>query len=395
MPPKRKTAKAAQRPKRQRTQIASTEGQAAPVPDLVHTVTSVPPLPAVQPVSTIQPGPSVQPQGISAEVATGSTPGPSTISAEVATGSTPGPSTINTTLQLEGEDPLPVLTFNDIDIFVSDATKEKIWNSQYIELALLLKENFTPNIENSGSLVVVNNQLTLKPYSSKVKVHITDVNMWTSAFVNFIEIFSLKHPERTNELLRYLSVIRNIAANNPLHKWLEYDSTFRLRMSKNPTRSWAQIDGHLWLTCGLSGDNMSLNTNAPPCYEYNFKGYCNRNNCTYAHSCIKCKVGHPASTCNAYAEARVNRGSAFSQQYSSNWQPYSGFQTQTPRYPQVSASNFQPYYPRSAQSGFRPRTPLQFPRPSPTRFGQGFQPVVRPQNFRPRSRFMGPRAYSY
>ena len=73
---------------------------------------------------------------------------------------------------------------------------------------------------------------------------------------------------------------------------------FRLRTSKDPNRSWSQIDGHLWLSCGLSGDLSATCQGNAPCYEYNFKGACTWMLCNYAHGCIRCKVPHAAPSCS-------------------------------------------------------------------------------------------------
>ena len=79
-------------------------------------------------------------------------------------------------------DPLPICTFNDLDIFITDASKRKIWNSEYIDLALLLRQNFCPNTDTMGTLTVVNNQLTVKIGAPKIKVPINSIELWTDAF---------------------------------------------------------------------------------------------------------------------------------------------------------------------------------------------------------------------
>lgn len=187
------------------------------------------------------------------------------------------------------EDPILIPTYADQDIFVNEGTKNKIWNGKYIDLALLLRQNFCHSATTtSGTLTVVNNQLTIKQSGTKIKVPINSIQNWTDAFINFIIVFSLKHANKVVELLKYMSIIRGAAMNDPIHKWLEYDTQFRLRMSKDPSKSWATLDGHLWLSCGLSGDLSAVTQSSAPCYEYNFKGACARLNCAYAHTCIKC-----------------------------------------------------------------------------------------------------------
>ena len=120
-------------------------------------------------------------------------------------------------------DPLPICTFNDLDIFITDASKQKIWNSEYIDLALLLRQNFCPNTDTMGTLTVVNNQLTVKTGAPKIKVPINSIELWTDAFINFTMVFSIKHQEKVAELLKYMTVIRGAAVNNPIQRWSTYD----------------------------------------------------------------------------------------------------------------------------------------------------------------------------
>ena len=71
---------------------------------------------------------------------------------------------------MQGElDPLPIATYKDYEIFISDVTKDKIWNGQYVELALLLKQNFASVQSVAGTLAVIDNQLSIKPATSKIK----------------------------------------------------------------------------------------------------------------------------------------------------------------------------------------------------------------------------------
>ena len=168
----------------------------------------------------------------------------------------------------------------------------------------MLKQNFCPSYDTPGTLTVINNQLSIKAGTPRIKVPVNSKELWTDAFINFTMVFGLKHKENITGLLKYMTIIRGAASSNPLHRWANYDMQFRLRMSKDPSRSWDTIDGHLWLSCGLSGDLAASTISTGPCYEYNFKGFCTRVNCNYSHTCIKCKVQHPASTCNLFKESK-------------------------------------------------------------------------------------------
>ena len=52
---------------------------------------------------------------------------------------------------LNGEcdhDRLPLCTFNDLDILISEASKKKKCYLEYIDLAHLLRQNYCPNTES-------------------------------------------------------------------------------------------------------------------------------------------------------------------------------------------------------------------------------------------------------
>ena len=97
--------------------------------------------------------------------------------------------------------------------------KNKFLNGEYIDLAVLLRQNLCPSAtDNSGTLTVANNQITIKQLGMKIKVPVNSLQNWTDAFINFIIIFSLTHKDKATELLKYMAIIRGAAANNPIHK---------------------------------------------------------------------------------------------------------------------------------------------------------------------------------
>ena len=74
-------------------------------------------------------------------------------------------------------DPIPLLTYNDHDIFISVVTRNKIWNGEYGELALLLKQNFLFTQSVSGTLAIIDNQLSINPATSKIKQPINSIDI--------------------------------------------------------------------------------------------------------------------------------------------------------------------------------------------------------------------------
>jgi hypothetical protein len=86
---------------------------------------------------------------------------------------------------------------------------------------------------------VLNYAITLK--------NIDNISTWTNAFLNYTSVLLENHPSKTGELIQYISIIRNVAEENPTCRWLVYDQQIRLGISRNPTRAWNSIDGELWM----------------------------------------------------------------------------------------------------------------------------------------------------
>ena len=160
--------------------------------------------------------------------------------------------------------------------------------------------------------------------TQRKKAQVNSVLAWTDAFLVFTSVFLSAHPGRSQELLKYMHVIRTAAARFPGRGWLEYDRQFRMRQQLHPTRSWATIDGELWALymsapgippvypAGPKGNQgarrvgssfrgfYQQNTrNAGLCFAFN-RSTCSNSQCRYAHKCLGCNgVGHGLATCKA------------------------------------------------------------------------------------------------
>lgn len=211
-------------------------------------------------------------------------------------------------------DPLIVPMNNDIDLFVSQNVKEKIWGLQYVNLALLLQQNFDiPNeTTKSNCLTVVNGNVVVNTDNKHLKIkNIENINTWTDAFINFSKIVIQRHPLLAMDLLSYMSLIRSLASDAPFVRIYQYDQQFRLRVAQNPSKSWSQIDGNLWfrfIAKGALGGQLVTSNQFQTlqsqqlqrcCYDFNFKKGCSRVNCTYRHVCLKCFGFHPSVLCTS------------------------------------------------------------------------------------------------
>ena len=116
----------------------------------------------------------------------------------------------------------------------------KIWAHQYINIALLLKGNVELQDLCSGGILHITDkgQLESRPRINKDKV--PTIDKWTDAFLIFSSIYLKKYPNKTQELLQYMSIIHE-AANRSSLSWRTYDEQFRLRQATN-VQPWGRLN---------------------------------------------------------------------------------------------------------------------------------------------------------
>lgn len=82
----------------------------------------------------------------------------------------------------------------------------------------------------------------------------------------------------------------------------EYDVEFRLKKERNPCISIASVDSELWLIYMHQSLQSPSRVSKPrpfKCYDFNYKGFCQKNNCFYKHQCLHCDKNHPVTKCFA------------------------------------------------------------------------------------------------
>jgi hypothetical protein len=202
-----------------------------------------------------------------------------------------------------------VRTINDgISAHIPIHLKEKIWSGKYVNFASLLKSDF---ISSQGSQIVLTEEgyLETRPKGSGEKIK--SIEEWTDAFLIFMDIYIMKNPLASSELLCYMSTIRQAASRRGDFAWRVYDEQFRMRQ-ENHLSSWASLNGDLWLKVmtlpegvrprGIQSHtstelNKSISTSAPACKMYN-EGHCNYSPCRFKHVCSNCNdASHPKKTC--------------------------------------------------------------------------------------------------
>lgn len=213
---------------------------------------------------------------------------------------------------------------DDMVAHVPHSICQKIWQNQYINIALLNKGSIELHALCAASVLSVNQDGTLEAKPKACNEKVATVEKWTDAFLIFMAVYLKKHPERTAEMLQYMSVIREAASRGGGMAWRTYDEQFRLRQAMC-LQSWGRINADLWLrvmsmpSAAAGGGNRTFVpnqkvkavSNANPCFDFN-KGFCSWNNCKYQHVCSICGAsGH-------------NKGSCFRGQTGSGQQAFAG-----------------------------------------------------------------------
>ena len=176
-------------------------------------------------------------------------------------------------------------------LHVPQKIKEQIWSGEFINLEQLLKKkdnSISKSTQNVG--IAEGGNLIVRNETPKA---ISSIEIWTDAFLIYIQILIMKRPDLASSLLTYLNTIR-LAQKRNADGWIEYDRLFRQKLAQSQNPQWSSVDGELWL---LTMTPQSNQTSQKFCFSYNDTGYCTRHNCIYQHCCKICKGNHPALNC--------------------------------------------------------------------------------------------------
>ena len=126
--------------------------------------------------------------------------------------------------------------------------------------------------------------------------------------LTFESVYLSAHPAKTLEMLKYIQTVR-MGVSRGAMSWQEYDMQYRLRKEQNPASSWGEVDTELWLMYMTPGFSCNTSLSAPSkpnfgkCYNYNFKGSCDKYPCMYKHSCLRCGNLHSMLHCTSVANS--------------------------------------------------------------------------------------------
>ena len=196
---------------------------------------------------------------------------------------------------------------NELGVNISNTTKTKIINGQYIDLTLLLHSKIDVDDEVK-QLAVKEGCLVLDNKKSQSKI--STIQQWTDAFLVYSSVYLTAHPNSATSLLKYMHTVRLGASRSSGLGWKDYDSQFRMKKQSNPSISWSKVDQELWLLYMNKSSSLSSNSSssyhAPKCVDFNYKGYCTKSNCPYKHRCMRCSFGHPSIKCKVSTFSATN-----------------------------------------------------------------------------------------
>ena len=212
--------------------------------------------------------------------------------------------------------------FSMVAFHVSEATKKKIINGEYIDFVKLLpREDW--NVDQTeidvDQFVMVNKggHAYWAPESDVAEsrrasgLSISSLHKWEQAFRIFSHIYTTAHPGRATELTQYSFIIHDAAQSFPWDNVYSYDVIFRRHMSRFPARNWGIILQQAWAMKMRNRTNLPRNSRdnrsnkgthgagkRDVCWKFN-TGRCTFGiSCKFEHKCALCmKFGHGAHDC--------------------------------------------------------------------------------------------------
>jgi hypothetical protein len=199
---------------------------------------------------------------------------------------------------------------------IDSKTKAQIWANEFVSFDLLLPKKELKEIkykfqdrEGEGGPGFVKQQFM----TSKV------VNMaqWLEAFHVFVAIYCEKFPNESPSLMKYASIMSNVAKKSTETAALMYDHDFRKLRELDPVGiRWDRLCTDLFneaLGEGLKSkiremEQLFLGKEKMPnknnrkltCHNYNNEGYCTRANGRFGHFCQFCGGSHPRKSCRKW-----------------------------------------------------------------------------------------------
>ena len=222
----------------------------------------------------------------------------------------------------------------------------KIQKGDFVDMAELLRDNIEADRRRSkeGSIGPSTGQ------QSQSRREVPDILSWVQCFGIYISIVVVVqlHPEKTQQLLAYQTMLLREARRCGGNGWQTYDTMFRQQVANNPTADWSKLNSSLYAVNFLANQNGKGRTcqhcletdhssnecalastkagrasggesspddirggrsrwergdrkgrSSKICFSWN-DGRCAVPYCDYRHICAKCSGEHKAIHCTAY-----------------------------------------------------------------------------------------------
>ena len=207
---------------------------------------------------------------------------------------------------------------------VPERIRNKIWANEFIDFSHLLitykdDHNYTFQLQSNE-----NGQQVLSMVPNHKRPTIQTIEQWTTAFQIFVSIFTQRFPQDSPALMKYGSVVRDLAAQSA--NWRFYDDNF-CQLRQEQQISWDNIHSKLWLRAHyqpqkLNGSNRGgqgryrstwATANFPKGFCWKFHNGTHCNGCAFKHHCFKCGNNHPIFRCQQQQKPTAGRNPTMKQ----------------------------------------------------------------------------------
>ena len=214
-----------------------------------------------------------------------------------------GPLVCAPMVDIPGERPHNMASFASVPLgsLIDPRLKAKLWAGQFIEIDSLVGEFH----ESPVLIFDTQNRQPAMHMRDNVSKRIFNVAQWTDAFLVYVTIYVECHPTEVASILKYVQLVRSMAASTRNNVFLSYDRDFRKLRAHN-NMPWDVIHQELYFALSSKNQSQTMTQNPRPaqsnagrqpfrrgvCYAFASTGRCRRNNCLYDHTCTKCGGNH-------------------------------------------------------------------------------------------------------
>ena len=162
----------------------------------------------------------------------------------------------STGVGIVGERPTNMASFSSVPLgsLVDPKVKAKIWAGQFVELDTLVGEF-------SESPVLIFDTKNRNP-SVQMRVNVSrrifNVAQWTDAFLVYVAIYTECHPTYVASILKYVQLVRSMAASARNNMFIAYDRDFS-KLPAHNNMPWDVIHQELYLALSYRNQNVSHN----------------------------------------------------------------------------------------------------------------------------------------